>query len=82
MTWGELLKAAGGRKNGNNHHQIDVAACCDEAQRRLQALHLDDIDQLFSLRLTGKWRLFGMKDGRVLRFLWCDQEHTVYPLKT
>ena len=23
MTWGEILKASGGRSNGNNHHEID-----------------------------------------------------------
>lgn len=79
MTWAELAKAAGGRRAGNNHHFIAVADCCKDAQKRLTELKLDDFDELFSLRLTGKWRLFGIRDGRVLRLIWCDQDHTVCP---
>lgn len=80
MTWAEILKAAGGRNHGNNHHLIPVEKCCKEAQQRLVDLHLDDLDDIFSLRLDGKTRLFGIRDGRVLRFIWHDPDHSVYPL--
>ncbi len=79
MTWDEILKASGGRNQGNNHHNIEIDKCCKDAQNRLMQLKLDDIDQLFSLRLTGKFRLWGIKEGQVLRFIWIDKEHTVYP---
>lgn len=78
MTWDEILKTSGGRTQGNNHHNIDVNQCIKEAQNRLIDLRLDDIDQLFSLRLTGKYRLWGVKEGSVLRFIWIDKEHTIY----
>lgn len=80
MTWNELLRASGGRSQGNNHHSISVDRLSDSAIQRLVDLKLDDIDELFSLRLTGKIRLWGIKDGRVLKLLWYDEEHTVYPL--
>ncbi len=81
MTWAELAQAAGGRRHGNNHHAIPVEDCAPEAQRRLQELQLDDVDELFSIRITARWRLFGVREGRVLRFVWCDQEHTVCPVR-
>lgn len=80
MTWDEILKASGGRNHGNNHHNIDVSDCCIEAQNRLLNLKIE-IDQLFSLRLDGKCRLWGIKEGQILRFLWHDKDHTVYPPK-
>jgi hypothetical protein len=79
MTWSELLKASGGKKtgHGNNHHDIPVTQLSHEAQKRLMELCLDDIDSLFSLRITGTKRIFGIRDGRVLRFLWHDPSHAV-----
>ena len=81
MTWDAILKRSGGRNQGNNHHNIEVSKICRDAQKRLLELKIDDIDELFSLRLSGKCRLWGVKDGQILRFLWFDKEHTVYPLK-
>lgn len=80
MTWGELLKATGGRTSGNNHHSISVDQLSQKAIGRLTELKLEDIDELFSLRLTGKIRLWGIKDGRVLKLLWYDEDHSVYPV--
>lgn len=81
MTWGELSRAAGGRAQGNNSHSIPVDSLCKDAQERLLALNLDDVDELFSLRLTGTIRVWGIRDGRVLKVLWYDPEHTVYPTR-
>lgn len=81
MTWAEILRAVGDKKSGNQHHNIAITKCCKAAQERLAELMADDVDEVFSLRLTNKLRLFGIKDGRVLRFLWHDPEHSVYPLK-
>lgn len=82
MTWDEILKASGGRGqgNGNNHHNIEVSEICRAAQQRLLELNID-VDQLFSLRLTGAWRLWGIKEGQILRFLWSDKNHEVCPPK-
>lgn len=80
MTWAEIHSAAGGRSRGNNHHLVPVSGCSKEAQNRLAELKVDDLDEIFSLRLTGTLRLFGVKEGRVLRFLWHDPEHSVFPV--
>jgi hypothetical protein len=63
MTWGEIFKAVGDKKSGNKHHNVAVQGCSKEAQKRLQELNADDLDEIFSLRLTNKHRLWGVKDG-------------------
>jgi hypothetical protein len=75
MTWGELRGAAGGKSSGTNHHSLPLDALSKSAQVRLSELSLDDVDAVFSLRLTGTIRVYGIKDGRVLRVLWYDKYH-------
>lgn len=79
MTWGELLQAAGGRSSGNNNHPISVADLANDAQRRLQELRLDDIDEVWSLRLSSTIRVIGIRDGRAFKALWFDRHHSVCP---
>lgn len=71
MTWGEI--------EGRDHHFVDVPGCCKKTRDRLVELRHDDADSLFSLRFTGKQRVFGIRDGQVLGILWWDPEHEVYP---
>lgn len=75
MTWGELRGAVGGKSSGTNHHSLPLDALSKRAQARLSELNLDDVDAVFSLRLTGTIRVYGIKDGRVLRVLWYDKYH-------
>ncbi|MDP9932536.1 hypothetical protein J2X92_004791 [Variovorax paradoxus] len=86
MTWAEIQSATGGRKEGNNNHFVPVAKMPKEAQDRLIELRLDDIDDLFSLRLQNALRLYGIRDGRVLRLIWHDPHHGTpqgaYPVKS
>ena len=79
MTWAEIQEAAGGRKNGNNSHFIEVKDLAKEAQKRLEDLKMDDISSLFSLRLEGTVRIFGIREGRVLKMVWYDENHEVCP---
>lgn len=71
MTWQEL------RPQGS--HLIYVATIIPEAQKRLRALKKDDTDQLYSLRVTGSKRVWGIKENNILWLLWWDPEHTVCP---
>lgn len=80
MTWADIAKDTGDKRSGNKHHNIPIGNCSKEAQRRLAELKADDVDEVFSLRLTNTLRLFGVREGRVLRFLWHDPNHTVYPI--
>ena len=71
MTWDELA--------GRRDHAIEVASLSPEAQRRLQEIGMDDIDEVFSLHLDGRRRLIGIRDERVFRLLWWDPEHKACP---
>ena len=85
MSWFQIKQAAGGRSSGTNSHPLAVGEFSSAALKRLQELKLDDVDELFSLRLNGSLRLYGIRDGRVLRFIWHDPHHGkktgAYPTK-
>ena len=71
MTWSEVL--------GRQNHPVRVASLCPEAQKRLKALKLDDVEELVSLRLSGKERVWGLRERAELRLLWWDPDHQVCP---
>ena len=71
MTWVELRQAG--------CHEIAVNDLIKTAQDRLQEIRQDDLDTLFSLRISGKVRVWAIKNGNVLRLLWLDLEHEVCP---
>ncbi len=71
LTWQTL------RDNGS--HLVQVSNLCSQAQRRLLELRKDDCDELFSLRVTGRQRIWGIKDCSILWLLWWDPEHEVCP---
>ena len=60
-------------------HAIELHKLCKEAQDRLTELQHDDLDSLFSLRVSGKRRVFCIHHGNIMRVLWYDPEHQVYP---
>jgi hypothetical protein len=60
-------------------HFIDVSGLSKSARDRLLAIQQDDVDQLYSLRVTGRRRIFGIRDGGTFRVLWWDPEHEVCP---
>lgn len=71
MTWGHIPTTGS--------HAIEVGKLCKEAQDRLLELGRAEYDTVYSIRLKGKPRLFGIKDRAVLRVLWWDPEHKVCP---
>jgi hypothetical protein len=77
LTWAKLKEQCGGRgqSGGTNHHSLEPDDLCKGAKDRLMELNLDDLDVIFSLRLSNTLRLYGIRDGRVLRLLWYDQYH-------
>ena len=71
MSWIEI--ESGGSHNVSKD-KLDPAA-----KKRLATLKQDDVDELFSLRLTGKQRVWGIREVNVLKILWWDPEHSVCP---
>ncbi|MFO2764863.1 hypothetical protein SCM10_15685 [Legionella pneumophila serogroup 1] len=60
-------------------HNILKSKIIKEAQSRLEELNMDDLDEIFSLRLNGKKRLWGIRQANVLRVLWWDPHHEICP---
>lgn len=75
MTWAEILRASGGRREGNNNHPIPVGELTTAAQKRITAIQLEDIETVFSLRCMATVRLYGIRDQRVCKLLWLDPWH-------
>ena len=74
MTWAQIL-AEGGMRN----HLVKKSDLCGEARERLVTLKQDDIDELLSLGLTAKERMWGILENGVVRLLWWDPYHEVCP---
>ncbi len=76
MTWNQIL--IDGKKKS---HAIQINQLTSQARRRLTELRLDDVDELVSLGLSGKERIFGIRDRHVLMLLWWDPNHQVCPAR-
>ena len=73
MAWSEV--------EGGNHHSISIADLSKEAQQRLRDISQDDVDELFSFRITGKKRVFSIRHNNIAKLLWWDPRHQVCPSK-
>ena len=74
------MSSSGGRSHGTNNHYEDVADLCKEARDRIIELKLIDIDRVFSLRLSGTERLFGILEDGIFSIIWYDPNHEIYPI--
>jgi hypothetical protein len=74
-TWADI-------KSDGNNHTVDIQNSPNpEVLKRLTEIHQDDIDELFSLRLSGKERLWGILDNHILKILWWDMNHEIWSSK-
>lgn len=79
MTWAEIFAEAGGRTKGTNNHPIPMHELHEDAQKRAAELNIIE-DGLFSLRLDGTHRVFGILDENgVLNIIWLDRKHKICP---
>ena len=74
--WREILVT-----DKRRNHASDVVTFCKSARDRLTELALDDRDELTSLRLAGKARVWGFFDALDGAFyvVWFDPNHKVCP---
>lgn len=72
--WSEIL---GGDHHWN--HKVSVSKIEKEAQKRLKELRYDDQEELVSLRLTGKQRLWAIEIEGKAFLLWWDPNHEICP---
>lgn len=69
QTWNEILLA-----NKKNNHSLNLDDLNKVAQDRLVELKIE-AESLISLRLSGKHRIYGFRNGRVFNILWYDDDH-------
>ena len=69
--WSDIEKAGS--------HAISCDKLCKEARDRLKEIKQDDIEELFSVRISGEERIFCIRDGNCLKVLWWDPNHQVCP---
>lgn len=79
MTWGEINKQT--HDNGkSSNHPVRPYKLSKEAQNRFAELKLDEYaDQLYSLRLKNKTRIYGILRDGIFSILWYEEEHEIYP---
>ena len=71
MTPSEVFRASGNKPVSHN-------SMCSEAQARLLEIELDD-HEIWELRLSGKTRIWGVRERNVFYVVWWDPDHTVCP---
>ena len=74
MTWNQILV-----EGKTRHHSIEVWKLCKEAQERLRIIGLGDAEEVVSLGLSGRERIWGIRQGVALLVLWWDPEHQICP---
>lgn len=74
MTWSEVLVKA-----KKQNHSIKVSSICTAAQQRLEALGLGVLEDVVSLRLSARERVYGYLENGVLVLLWWDPNHEICP---
>jgi uncharacterized protein (UPF0297 family) len=79
QTWEEIERETH-HKGKSKHHTVDIKDICRDAQKRLEELKCNDIEQLFSLRLEGDFRIWGIRKTNCLQIIWVDPKHEVYPV--
>lgn len=68
-------------EQADRHHLISIGKMSLEAQKRLRKI-LPEMDELFSLRLSGKGRIFGILQERgAMLVVWWDPGHEVCPVR-
>lgn len=72
MTWREILLDA-----KKQNHFISVDRLSKNAQDRLIETNQDDVEELLSLRLSGKERIWGVLEQGTLNLLWWDPNHQI-----
>jgi len=73
MTWAEILV-----QSKKQNHSIKVEDICAAARQRLDVRRLI-LDDVVSLRLSGRERVYGYLDNGVLILLWWDPDHEICP---
>ena len=73
-TWAQVLS-----EDPTSQHDVEVPKLTKDARDRLAAIKLEDYDTLFRFRLSGRERLWGIRQENIFYLLWWDPKHQVCP---
>jgi hypothetical protein len=76
-TWEDIKRQTFGKNNKSKHHFQEIGDLHEDAKSRLIELSKDD-SQIFSFRLEGSVRIWGILDRGVYSILWFDPYHEIY----
>lgn len=81
MTWGEILRASGGRRNGNNNHGLELDSLTPAGKNAVIRVQNEnaEIDKewpVFSLRTEGQKRILGFRERTTFHLVWYDMDHS------
>jgi hypothetical protein len=62
-----------------HNHSVTIDQLSPAAQRRLREINQDDAAELYTMRLTGERRVWGILHGSCMYLLWWDPRHEVCP---
>ena len=79
--WSEIKSEGHGAEGKSKHHYLDFDSLSPAAKKRVDALCLneDDKESIFSMRLEGKIRIIGLRDGEKFIVKWFDPNHGFCP---
>lgn len=75
-SWTEILF---GKGSGKQNHLVNIDRITAEAQARLQEIGQSDVEQLVSLRVQARLRVWGILSGNAMRVIWWDPQHEICP---
>lgn len=78
-TWAEIKQDTHDRNNKSKHHTLSYDSLSRCAQQRMLAMNIED--DVFSLALTNRLRIIGIRDGRIFRAIWYDPNHEFCPVE-
>lgn len=79
LTWKDVLIDTSGRNGNTKNHPIPVERIIKPAQIRLRERNLHEYDFLYSLSITGEYRVWGVLLEGTYFIIWTDPEHEIYP---
>jgi len=73
-TWNQIFV-----RDKHRNHSVELDQLSKDARKRLQQKELDDFEKVWSLRISGECRVWGLLVEDVFYLLWCDPNHDVCP---
>lgn len=71
LNWQQIIETGS--------HPIQQNCFSKDAQNRLAAIKLDDLEEMMSFRLEGDMRVFCIRDKNLMHVFWYDPKHEVCP---